>query len=355
MTPLAPHLAAFLRERLPLERAVSPHTLDSYSYAFQLLLEFAGRRLKQTPCELQLEQIDVALVLAFLEHLETGRSNSACTRNARLVAIRSFFHYVEHRVPSALDQVRRILAIPAKNTDAKLVHHLAPDEMQAILDAPDPTTRDGLRDRAMLHLAFAAGLRASELLGLRLDELTLPGIPSIRVRGKGRRERGLPLWKETTSALRAWLAVRPASAACEIFLNARGQPLSRDGLAWILRKHAATAAQQIASLRGKRISPHVLRHTCAMTILRATGDLRRVAIWLGHAHLQTTEVYTRADPTEKLELLQTVSPPHLRPGRFRPPDRLLALLAAARTPQDYPESKMPAPEDRSPPEVPNSG
>jgi integrase/recombinase XerD len=343
MTPLAPHLAAFLRQRLP------------YSFAFQLLLEFAHRRLKQPPRELQLEQIDADLVLAFLAFLETDRGNSVRTRNARLAAVRAFFHFVEHRVPSALDQVRRILAIPAKKSDTPLVGHLTPAEMQAILDAPDPATRAGRRDRALLHLAYAAALRASEVLALRLDDVTLHGVPAIRVHGKGRRERALPLWPETAAALRAWLTLRPPSGTTEVFLNARRQPLSRDGLAWILRKHAATAAARVPSLRGKRVHPHLLRHTCAMMILRATGDLRRVALWLGHAHLQTTEAYVRADPSEKLEMLDTLSPPSLRPGRFRPPDRLLALLSAARAPHDYPECTRPTPGARTPPAAADSG
>ncbi len=355
MTPLAPHLAAFLRQRLAVERGASSHTLDSYSHAFQLLLEFAHRRLKTPPAELLLEQLDADLVLAFLASLEAERGNSVRTRNARLAAVRAFFRYLEHRVPSALDQVRRILAIPAKKSDTPLVGHLAPDEMQAILDAPDPSTRQGGRDRAMLHLAFAAGLRASEILALRLDDLTLHGAPAVRVHGKGRRERVLPLWPETAAALRAWLTLRPPCGVPAVFLNSRRQPLSRDGLAWILRKHAVVAAARVPSLRDKRVHPHLLRHTCAMTILRATGDVRRVALWLGHAHLQTTEAYVRAEPTEKLEMLETVPAPRLRPGRFRPPDRLLALLAAARGPRDYPERQMPTPDADTRPEGADSG
>lgn len=280
------------------------------------------------PCTLKLEQLDAALISRFLEHLETGRGNGAPTRNIRLAAIRSFFRFIQHREPGALDQVRRVLAIPFKKTDTRLVAYLRPEELQALLDAPDPSTREGLRDRALLHLAVCAGLRVSELTGLRLEEVA-PQSASIRVRGKGRRERALPLWKPTAAALlRAWLAVRGSVAAPELFVNARGEPLSRWGVAYVLRRHTETAKQTCVSLQGKRVAPHVLRHTCAMIVLQATHDIRKVSLWLGHSNLTTTEVYVRADPTEKLEAIEAVIPPSLRKGKFRPPDKLLALLKA---------------------------
>lgn len=329
MTPLAPLLTAYFRERLPRDRQASEHTCNTYAYAFQLLLAFAAQRLGTSPSDLAVEQLDEPLILAFLEDLETKRRNTPRSRNARLAAIRSFVHFLEYRAPACIDQFRRILAIPLKKTDEVLVAYLRREEMQALLDAPDPRTRDGVRDRAMLHLAFAAGLRVSELVGLRRDELTLQPHPTIRVRGKGRRERVLPLWKETLSALRAWLAVRGDAAAPELFLNARGGPLTRDGFEYILAKHVATAGAKHPSLAAKRVSPHVLRHTCAMHTLQATRDIRKVALWLGHASVQTTEVYVRADPTEKLDVIQSMLPPTLRRGRFRAPDKLLASLRPA--------------------------
>jgi len=331
MTPLAPHLTAFLRERLPRERRASPHTCDAYAYAFQLLLSFAAKRLGVQPSALILEQLDVALVLAFLEHLELNRKNSVRSRNARLAAIKSFARFVEYRVPSCLQQVHSLLAIPSKKTDEKLVAYLTRDEMQAILDTPDPRARDGVRDRAMLHVAFAAGLRVSELVGLRLDELVLQPQPAIHVRGKGRRERVLPLWKTTARALRAWLAVRGHAPCVELFVNARGGPLTRDGFEYILAKHVAIATVRMPSIKKKRVSPHVLRHSCAMHTLEATHDIRKVALWLGHASIQTTEIYIRADPTAKLEAIDSVLPLALRRGRFRVPDKLLASLRPTRT------------------------
>ena len=325
MTPLAPHIEAFFRDYLVRHRGVSPHTCDSYAYSFQALFEFASRKLRVTPSALMLEQLDASLISSFLEHLEGVRGNSAETRNIRLAAIRSFFRFLQHHEPPAVGQVRHVLAIPFKKTDHRLVPYLAQEEMQALLDAPDPSTQMGVRDRAILHLAVCAGLRVSELTGLRTDDVA-PQSASIRVRGKGRRERALPLWKTTAAALRAWLAIRGAVASPELFVNARGTPFSRWGVAYVLRRHTETANRKCLTLRGKQVSPHVLRHTCAMIVLQATKDIRKVSLWLGHSDLTTTEVYVRADPTEKLEAIEAVVPPSLRKGKFRPPDKLFALL-----------------------------
>src|SRR5712691_10313499 len=263
MTPIAPLIEAFLRETLASQRGASRHTQDSYAASFQLLFTFAAERLKVRPSALTLEQLDAGLVSAFLEHLEDVRGNAAVTRNVRLAAIKSFFRFLEYRQPAALEQIRRVLAIPFKRTDQRLVPYLLKDELQAVLDAPDPATRDGIRDRAMLHLAVCA-------------------------------------------ALRAWLAVRGRAAAPEVFVNARGEPLTRWGFAYLLKQHVATAARHKPGLKKKRVSPHVLRHTCAMIVLQATGDIRKVSLWLVHATLTTTEVYTRGDPTEKLDAMEAI-------------------------------------------------
>jgi site-specific recombinase XerD len=329
MTPIAPHITAFLQKRLAVDLRASPHTSDAYAYAFQLLFEFMSRKLGVAPADLQLEQLDPPLVLEFLEHLQKERGNSPRTRNARLAAIRSFMRFIEHRLPSALDQVRRIRAIPAQKTDTRLVRHLTVEEHRALVDAPDPTTRLGIRDRAMLHLALAGGLRVSELVGLRVDEVEFNGrYIDMRVRGKGRRERALTLWKSVGDAIRAWLAVRGEAPAPELFLNAWGKPMTRSGFERVLDKHVAAAAARCPALRNKRVSPHVLRHTCALNMLQATRDLRKVSLWLGHASTQTTDIYLQSDPTEKLEALAAMKQPALRPGKFRPPDRLIASLRA---------------------------
>ncbi|MBU4143160.1 site-specific integrase [Patescibacteria group bacterium] len=328
MTLIASHITYFLQQRLPIERRASDNTCESYAYAFKLFFEYAGNYLKVPPSALHLEQLDAPLIVTFLNHLETVRENRPNSRNIRLAAIKSFMHFMEYRVPTALEQIRRILAIPVKKADTRLVRHLTVDEMQAILDAPEPTNRDGIRDRAMLHLCFAAGLRVSELIGLLLDDLNLHPHASILVHGKGRKERCLPLWKETTSALRAWLTVRGTVLVPELFLNARGEPMTRSGFEYILRKHVHTAAKRCPSLSTKHVSPHVLRHTCALTVLQATNDIRKVALWLGHANMQTTEMYTRADPSVKLEALESIVAPKLRSGRFKATDKLIASLRA---------------------------
>ena len=325
MTPIAPLIEAFLDQTLARQRGVSQHTRDSYAMSFQLLFIFAAERLKASPSALTLEQLDADLISAFLEYLEDKRKNAPVTRNVRLAAIKSFFRFLEYRQPAALDHIRRVLAIPFKKTDQRLVPYLLREELQAVLDAPDPTTHEGIRERAMLHLAVCAGLRVSELTGLKLEDIDLSSM-SIRILGKGRRERTLPLWKTTSAALRAWLAVRGRVPAPEVFVNARGQPMSRWGFAYLLKQHAATAAGAHPGLNKKRISPHVLRHTCAMIILQTTQDIRKVSLWLGHATLTTTEIYTRGDPTEKLEAMESIVPPHLRRGTFEPSDRLIALL-----------------------------
>jgi site-specific recombinase XerD len=335
MNALAPYLETFLREHLPRDRRLSVHTIETYAYAFQLLVCFAAKRLRVAPSALQIEQLDAPLVLAFLQHIETDRHNLPQTRNARLGAVKAFFRFLEYRLPGSLDQVCRIKAIPIKRTDQKLVNYLTNEEMQTLLDAPDPRIRSGTRDRAMLHLAYAAGLRVSELVGLRCDELTLHPHPSVHVRGKGRRERDLPLWKQTAAVLRAWLAVRGEHPDPELFLNAHGAAMTRSGFEYILEKHVEIAKQKQPSLTKKRISPHVLRHSCAMHTLLATHDVRKVSLWLGHATLQSTEVYLRADPTEKLEALAAVMPPTLKRGRFKAPDKLLALLKSAKASPGY--------------------
>ena len=326
MTPIAPHITAYLRERLLVERGASPHTCDSYAHTFQLLLDFASTRYKVTPSKLYLEQLDAPLIMDFLADLESSRGNCVKTRNARLAAIKSFMRYLEHRVPALLDQSLRILAIPSKKTDTALISYLSTEEMQAILNAPDIRTRAGIRDRAMLHICFAAGLRVSELTGLLLSSVTLQPTPTTRVVGKGRKERALPLWKQAAVDLRAWLAVRGDLPTPELFVNARGQTMTRAGFAFLLAQHAQSAEDHCPSLRDKQISPHVLRHTCAMVLFQATKDLRKASLWLGHAQMQTTEVFVRADPMEKIETVEGMTPLQLKRGRFTVPDKLIASL-----------------------------
>ena len=341
MTPIAAHISAFLQKRLPQEQGASENTCDSYAYAFQLLFLYAAHRFKIEPSVLLFEQIDAPLIVDFLNHLETHRKNSPVSRNTRLAAIKSFMRFMQYRLPSAMEQIQRVLAIPAKKITTRLIHHLNREEMQALIDAPDPVTRFGIRDRAMIYLCFSAGLRVSELVTLPLAALNLQPKASILVKGKGRKERALPLWKETTQAVRYWLTLRGANSSPELFLNAQGEAMTRAGFEYVLRKHTAKASRRCPSLLQKRVSPHVLRHTCAMTILEATKDIRKVSLWLGHSTIQTTEMYLRSDTTEKAETIELITPPKLRAGRFRATDKLLAslrssLLCKAKEPKQTP-------------------
>lgn len=327
MTPLAPLITAFLRDYMPRQRGYSPHSCETYAHSFRLLFAFAAKRTGTKPSQLYLEQLDAALILGFLEHIESERGNGPVTRNLRLSTIKAFMRYVEFQVPSSLAQVAQIRAIPTKRHDQRLIPHLTMEEVRAILNAPDLTTRSGLRDRAMMHLCFAAGLRVSELVGAMLGNLSLQRTPSLLVHGKGRRDRCLPLWKETAADLRAWLAVRGTVPAPELFVNAEGTAMTRAGFEYVLDKHARAAADRSPSLRGRSISPHQLRHSCAVIMLQATRDVRKVALWLGHADIRTTEIYLRVDASEKLEAVEAVIPPELRRGRFRAPDALIAFLS----------------------------
>jgi len=309
MTPLAPLITRFLRDYMPSQRGYSPHSCEAYALSFKLLLTFAAERTKTRPSSLAVEQLDAPLIADFLAHIERDRGNGAATRNLRLAAIRAFMRYVE-----------------------KLIRHLTMEEVRAILNAPDVATRSGVRDRAMMHLCFAGGLRVSELVGALLENVSLQRTPSVMVRGKGRKERCLPLWKETARDLRAWLALRGPVRVPELFVNAAGEPMTRAGFEYVLAKHAKAAETGCPSLRGRSVSPHLLRHSCAVIMLQATRDIRKVALWLGHADIRTTEVYLRMDPSEKLEAVEAVVPPELRRGRFKAPDALIASLTADKGP-----------------------
>lgn len=326
MTLLAPLITGYLRDYMPTQRGHSPHTCETYAHSFRLLFVFAAERFKTRPSKLHVEQIDAGLVTDFLAHIERERGNGAVTRNVRLAAIKAFMQYVEYRLPSVLEQVAQIRAIPTKRHEQKLIPHLELEEVRAILNAPDLATRLGIRDRAMLHLCFAAGLRVSELVGALRENLSLRRPPSLLVHGKGRKERCLPLWKETAADLRAWLAVRGAVGYPELFVNADGEPMTRAGFEYVLDKHARAAAKDCASLRNRSVSPHQLRHSCAVTMLRATRDIRKVALWLGHSDVRTTEIYLRMDASAKLEAVEAMLPPQLRRGRFKAPDALIASL-----------------------------
>lgn len=328
MTRLASPLAVFLREHLPRDRGASRHTVESYVTSFRLLAVFAAERHRIRPCRLEVGHLDVDTILAFLDHLESERGNGVGTRNVRLAAVKSFFRFIEFRHPDCLDMAARVHAIPQKKGDVPALRHLGRDEVKALLKAPDAATRSGTRDRAMLCLAYNAGLRVSELVGLGLDDVRMPQLDEIRVMGKGRRARVLPLWKETAHALGTWLAIRPEVPDRHMFLNAMGRAMTRRGFAKRLALHVATAARTEPSITQRKVTPHVVRHACALNILEATGDIRKVSLWLGHQSLQTTEIYLRTDPSEKLGTISEWRSPGLDKGRFTGvKDELMAMLS----------------------------
>ena len=260
MAELAPPLAIFLREYLPRDRGTSRHTVESYALCFKLLVVSAADKHAIRPCKLEIGHLDIATLLEFLEHLERDRGNAVRTRNARLAAIKVFFRFLEFRRPGYLDLAAQVRELPAKKGEVPLIGSLDRAETRALLDAPDPGTVAGTRDRAMLCLTYNAGLRVSELVGLALDDLKMPALDEVHIIGKGRRERILPLWKETRRALRDWLAVRPESADRHLFLNAMGTGMTRRGFAKRLSLHAQTAAHSVPSIAAKTVSPHLLRH-----------------------------------------------------------------------------------------------
>ncbi len=328
MTGLAPPLSAFLREYLPRDRGASRHTIESYATGFRLLATFAADWHGIRPCTLEVGHLDVDTILAFLDHLETERGNGVHTRNVRLAAIKAFFRFLEFRHPGYLDLAAQVHAIPQKKGDIPGLKSLERDEVKALLKAPDAATRSGTRDRAMLGLAYNAGLRVSELVGLGLDDVRMPGFDEVRVMGKGRRARVLPLWRETSSALGAWLSIRPELPDRHLFLNAMGRGMTRRGFAKRLALHVKTAARTAPSITRRTVTPHTLRHACALHTLEATGDIRKVSLWLGHQTLQTTEIYLRTDPAEKLDILSEWHSPGLGKGRFRGvKDELMAMLS----------------------------
>jgi integrase/recombinase XerD len=328
MSALAPTLQAFFTDRLIGERRASPHTIAAYRDTLKLLLAFAAKRSRRQPCKLDIGDLDAPLIAAFLDHLERERGNSVQTRNARLAAIHSLFRYAALRHPEHLQDIERVLAIPPKRSDRATVTFLDENEITALLAAPDRATWTGRRDHAMLLIAIQTGLRASELTGLNCGDVHLAAGPHVSCRGKGRKQRITPLTQITVVVLRVWLAERAGESHNPLFPTSRGKRLSRDGLERRLTKHIAAAATTCPTLHEKTITPHTLRHTAAMQLLQAGVDTTVIALWLGHERVDTTQIYLHADLALKERALARTKPPDAKPGRYRPPDTLLAFLEA---------------------------
>ena len=321
-------LQSFFTQRLIQQRRVSHHTISSYRDTFRLLLRFIQKRLEKTPSALALEEIDAPLIAAFLDDLEKIRGITPRSRNLRLTAIRSFFHYLSFEVPSLSAQIQRVLAIPNKRYTRAIVHFLTRPEADAILAAPDQSSWFGRRDHALLLVLLQTGLRVSELTSLRRLDISLGTGAHVSVIGKGRKERCTPLAKQTVAVLHAWLR-EPARVGTEIlFPNARGGRLSADGVGYVVAKHTATARGACFSLRDKHVTPHVLRHTTAMELLQNGVDRAVIALWLGHESVETTQIYLDANLALKEKALEKATPPNGTPGRYRPDDQLLAFLKA---------------------------
>ena len=328
MSALAPTLQAFFTDRLVRQRQASPHTIAAYRDTLRLLLGFATERLSIEPSKLDIDQLDAQLIGTFLDHLEQHRGNSARTRNARLAAIRSLYRYAALRHPEHAAVIERVLAIPAKRFERRLITFLTETELEALLAAPDQTTWTGRRDHALFALAAQTGLRVSELIGLRCADVHLGVGAHVSCLGKGRKQRITPVTKAMVAVLRSWLAERAGQAAEPLFATRSGSVLSRDALEHRLATHAARAARACPSLYQKKITLHGLRHTAAMRLLHAGVDTSVIALWLGHEQIETTNVYLHADLAIKERALARTTPVHTMPGRYRPPDTLMAFLEA---------------------------
>jgi len=326
MSALAPTMEAFFTERLIGQRRASPHTIAAYRDTICLLLRFAEAETRRGPCALFWADLDAPLIGRFLDHLEQERHNSARTRNARLSAIHSLFKFAALRHPEHAGLIGRVLAIPPKRYERHIVTFLTDDEIDTLLAAPDQRTWLGRRDHALLLLAVQTGLRVSELTSLTRADVVFGTGAHVRCLGKGRKERATPLTPTTATVLEAWLADQARPPTTPLFPTRQGQALSRYGVTLLVSKHAKAAAAGCPSLATKTVSPHVLRHTAAMRLLHAGVDTAVIALWLGHESIETTQIYVHADLTLKERALDRTTPIGTKPGRYRPPDQLLAFL-----------------------------
>ena len=319
-------LESFFTKRLLAQRRASPHTIAAYRDTFRLLIHFAQKKLGKPPSRLALEDLSAPFLGLFLDDLEASRANGARSRNLRLAAIRSFFRYAALEAPQHAGVIQRVLAIPNKRQARPLVGFLIRPEIEAVLAAPTRDTWLGRRDHALLLMAVQTGLRLSEVTSLRQQDISLGAGAHVRCQGKGRKERCTPLTKSTAAVLAAWVKEQGKDDSRILFPSARGGRLSADAVQHLVAKHVATARRRCPSLRHKRVSPHVLRHTAAMELLQAGVDRAVIALWLGHESVETTQIYLDADLALKEQALAKVAPVTAKAHRFQPDDELLAFL-----------------------------
>ena len=326
MSALAPTLQTFFTDYMQRQRKASPHTIAAYRDAVRLLLAFTAQRTGKQPHQLDIADLDAQLIVAFLDHLEHDRHNTIRTRNARLAAIHSLYHYAGLRHPEHAALIARVLAIPAKRGEKPIVTFLNEDELDALLAAPDRGTWTGRRDHAIILLGAQTGLRADELIKLDCGDIHLGTGAHVYCVGKGRKHRITPLIPVTVATIKVWLAERAGGPTDPLFPTRQGRRLSHDALERRVAKHADTASRACPSLQNKKITPHILRHTAAVRLLQAPVDTTTIALRLGHATNQTTQVYLHADLTIKQHAIDRTTPPGTKPGRYQPPDPLLAFL-----------------------------
>ena len=321
-------LQRFFTDRLLQQRQASPHTIAGYRDTFRLLLRFTTKRVGRAPSALTVEDFTPILISEFLDHLERVRGNGNRTRNARLAAIHAFAHYVALNEPAHALLCQRLLAIPSRRFERKVVQFLSADEMNALLTIPDPSTWIGRRDRTLLLVAYQTGLRVSELIGLKREDVVLGPGAHVRCVGKGRKHRQTPLRRDAVVALEAWLGTPAGAPTDPLFPSIQGRALSRDAVERLIARYAAAAAERCPSLKGKRVSPHVLRHSTAMELLHQGVDRSVIALWLGHESVETTQMYLHADLRLKEKALSHTTPLLVKPSRYKPSDQLLAFLEA---------------------------
>jgi integrase/recombinase XerD len=324
--PLPIYLQRFFSERLAMQLHASPNTVASYRDTFRLLLKYAADRLGRAPTALQIADIDADLVGDFLTFVETRRGNGARSRNTRLSAIRSFFAYVAVNEPQLLHHCQKVLAMPSKRYEKRTIDYLTHAEIEALIRAAVPTSRSGRRDRMLLLLALQTGLRVSELINLTCGDVALGTGAHVRCIGKGRKERSTPLRKDCVEALRVWLRERSGADNEPLFVSNRGDRLSRDAVERIVRKYVERASVTCSTLKGKRVTPHVLRHSAAMQLLQNGVDRTVIALWLGHESAESTQMYVHADIQIKEQAMAKTQPIAISLGRYRPSDDLLAFL-----------------------------
>jgi integrase/recombinase XerD len=327
-TLLAPILQYFFTEHLTSHKQVSPRTIVAYRDSFRLLLQFLKKKTGKQPSTLCVDDLDASAILDFLEHLEEQRDNQICSRNARLTAIRSFFHVVALRDPASVGVVNRVLAIPRKRTDKRLVGYLTREEIGAVLAAPDQSTWIGRRDYALLLTMYNSGARLSEMTCMRRGQVKFDSTTCLELHGKGRKERVIPLWAKTGRVLRNWFRELDPKATEVAFPSVRGTPLSSDGLDYVLQQAVKRATEACPSLLTKRVTPHLIRHTSAMHLLQAGVDMAVIALWLGHESIETTHIYVEADLAIKERALERIAPANCSVRRFKADDTLLAFLAS---------------------------